>query len=123
ENGYETTSLVNLNNTVSVLPELSVTPDPVNVTVNTADVQDKIPVNVKVKNYDNDSKSAKISLNLPDGWKSEPAVAEASFTKKYEEQEVSFKLIPPATVAEGNFTIEAIAEADGKTYNTTVQEI
>src|SRR5690606_27465619 len=58
-----------------------------------------------------------------EGWRSEPAVAEAEFTKRFEEKEVAFKLIPPAKVAEGNFTIEAIAEADGKTYNTTVQEI
>src|SRR5690606_21198013 len=77
ENGFETTSVVNLDNTVSVLPELSVTPDPVNVTVNTADVQNEIPVNVKVKNYDNGLMSAKVSLNLPEGWRSEPAVAEA----------------------------------------------
>jgi LmbE family N-acetylglucosaminyl deacetylase len=123
ENGVETTSVLDLDNTVSVLPELSVTPDPVNITVNTANVQDEIPVNVKVKNYVNGSKNTNVSLNLPEGWSSEPAVSKVNFTERYEEQEVSFTLVPPSTVAEGNFTIDAIAEADGKSYNTTVQEI
>ncbi len=123
ENGVETTSVIDLDNTVSVLPELSVTPDPVNITVNTANVQDEIPVNVKVKNYFNGSKNAKVSLNLPEGWTSEPAAADVSFTERYQEKEVSFTLVPPSSVAEGKFTIKAIADADGKTFNTTVQEI
>ncbi|WP_010676539.1 NEW3 domain-containing protein [Bacillus timonensis] len=123
ENGVETTSVIDLDNTVSVLPELSVTPDPVNITVNTANIQDEIPVSVKVKNYANGAKTAKVSLNLPEGWTSEPAVGDINFTERFEEKVVSFKLVPPATIAEGNFTIEAIAEADGKSFNTTVQEI
>ncbi|MGN7297035.1 NEW3 domain-containing protein [Ferdinandcohnia sp. SAFN-114] len=123
ENGVETTSVIDLDNTVSVLPELSVTPDPVNITVNTANVQDEIPVSVKVKNYADGSKTAKVSLDLPEGWTSEPAVGEVNFTERFEEKVVSFTLAPPSTVEEGNFTIAAIAEADGKSFNTTVQEI
>nr|WP_309100186.1 NEW3 domain-containing protein [Fredinandcohnia onubensis] len=123
ENGVETTSVIDLDNTVSVLPELSVTPDPVNITVNTANVQDEIPVSVKVKNYANGAKTAKVSLDLPEGWTSEPAVGEVNFTERFEEKVVSFTLVPPSTVAEGNFTIAAIAEEDGKSFNTTVQEI
>ena len=123
ENGVETTSVIDLENTVSVLPEFSVTPDPVNITVNTSNIQDEIPVTVKVKNYDHTPKNATVSLNLPDGWASKPATADVSFTERYEEKEVSFKLNPPSSVTEGNFTIEAMAVADGKTFNTTVQEI
>lgn len=123
ENGVETSNIINLDNTVSVVPELSVTPDPVNVTVNTADVQDEIPVSVKVKNYFNGANHAEISLKLPEGWSSKPSTNEAHFTSRFEEQEVSFTLIPPATVKEGNFTIEALAKANGKSFNTTVQEI
>lgn len=123
ENGVKTTSVIDLDNTVSVLPELGVTPDPVNITVNTADVQDEIPVNVRVKNYANGSKNAKVSLNLPPGWSSQPAAADVSFSKRNEEKEVSFTLVPPSTVEDGNFTIGAIAASDGKTYDTTVQEI
>jgi LmbE family N-acetylglucosaminyl deacetylase len=123
ENGVETTSIIDLDNTVSVLPELSVTPDPVNITVNTANVQKEIPVNVKVKNYFNGSKNATVSLNLPTGWSSQPAAADVSFTERNQEKELSFTLVPPTTVGEGNFTIGAIATSDGKTFDTTVQEI
>ncbi|MEH7247616.1 NEW3 domain-containing protein [Neobacillus niacini] len=123
ENGVKTTAVIDLDNTVSVLPELSVTPDPVNITVNTANVQKEIPVTVKVKNYANGAKKAAVSLNLPEGWTSEPATADVSFTKRYEEQVAAFTLVPPTTVADGNFTIAAIAEADGRSFDTTVQEI
>lgn len=123
ENGVATSNVFDLDNTVSVLPELSVTPDPVDITVNTAKVQGEIPVTVQVKNYFNGPKHAVISLNLPKGWTSKPAATEAKFTERFEEQESTFTLIPPATVHEGKFTIEALAEADGKSFNTTVQEI
>ncbi|WHX98421.1 NEW3 domain-containing protein [Neobacillus sp. DY30] len=123
EKGVITTSVIDLDNTVSVLPELGVTPDPVNITVNTADVQDEIPITVKVKNYANGSKNAKVSLNLPDGWTSEPAATNVNLPKRYEEKEVSFTLVPPSTVVDGHFSIAAIAEADDKTFDMTVQEI
>ena len=123
ENGVKTTSVIDLDNTVSVLPELGVTPDPVNITVNTANVQEEIPVTVKVKNYANGAKNAAVSLNLPEGWTSEPAAADISFTERYEEKEVSFTLVPPKDIDQGNFTIAAIAAADGKSFDTTVQEI
>lgn len=123
ENGVESSKILDLNNTVSVLPDLSVTATPANITVNTADVQDKIPVNVKVKNYAKKRKSAKVSLKLPDGWKSQPTVANVSLTERFEEKDVAFTLIPPSNIAEGNFTIETIAVADKKIYDTTVQEI
>ncbi|SDN46281.1 NEW3 domain-containing protein [Bacillus sp. OK048] len=123
ENGVKTTSVIDLDNTVSVLPELSVTPDPVNITVNTANVQDEIPATVKVKNYAKGAKKATVSLNLPKGWTSKPATSEVTFTERYEEREVSFTLVPPKDISQGNFTIAAIAKTDGKSLNTTVQEI
>lgn len=123
ENGVDTTFGSDLDNTVSVLPELGVTPDPANITVNTADVQETIPVSVKVKNYADASQEATVSLNLPAGWSSEPAMAEVNLEKRFDERSVSFNLIPPSEVEEGDFTIRAIAKANGKTHHTTVQEI
>src|SRR5690606_10041670 len=109
ENGVDTAFVSDLDNTVSVLPELGVTPDPVNITVNTADVQEKIPVSVKVKNYDDATQKAEVSLKLPEGWSSEPESAEVNLEERFEEKSVSFDLIPPSDVEEGEFTIEAIA--------------
>ena len=86
---------------MSVPPELSVTPEPVNITVNTANVQDKTPATVKVKNYAKGAKNSTVSLNLPEGWTSEPATAEVNFTERYEEKEASFTLVPPKDIAQG----------------------
>ncbi|WP_243355508.1 NEW3 domain-containing protein [Bacillus litorisediminis] len=123
ENGYTTESVQELEETVAVLPELSLTPTPQNVIVNTADIQDKIPVTVKVKNYFAGEKHATISLNLPEGWSSDPVETELTFSERFEEKEVTFNLTPPADIEAGDFEIEALAMADGKTFNTTVQEI
>ncbi|WP_085992994.1 NEW3 domain-containing protein [Oceanobacillus senegalensis] len=123
ERGVKSTQIVELDNSIAVLPELSVTPDPVNLTVNTADVQDEIPVTVKVKNYFNGKKQASISLNLPEGWNSEPEQRDVVFSERFKEQEVSFILTPPSNIEEGEFEIAAIAESDGKQFDTTVQEI
>ncbi|GAA0486133.1 PIG-L family deacetylase [Salinibacillus aidingensis] len=123
ENGVKSSQVIDLDNSVAVLPELSITPDPVNLTVNTANVQEEIPVTVKVKNYANEKNQATVSLNLPDGWISEPAQRDITLTDRFDEKEVTFTLRPPSNVAEGNFNIEAIAKSNGKQFNTTVQEI
>ena len=123
ENGYTTESVLELEETVAVLPELSLTLDPQNVVVNTADVQENIPVKVKVKYYGASENNATVTLNLPEGWSSDPAEADLSFSERFEEKEVTFNLTPPADIESGDFVIEAFATADGKTFNTTVQEI
>ncbi|WP_156290601.1 NEW3 domain-containing protein [Oceanobacillus salinisoli] len=123
ENGTITSKTIEFDNTVAVLPELSVSLDPVNLTINTADIEDEVPVTVKVKNYFNGEKQATVSLNLPDGWTSEPTQREVSFSDRFEEKELSFTLTPPSAIEEGAFDIEAVAEADGKQFNMTVQEI
>lgn len=123
ENGYTTESILDLEETVAVLPELSVTLDPQNVVVNTVDVQETIPVTVKVKNFDEDAKKVNVSLKLPEGWSSTPVESEISLTKRFEEKETTFNLTPPKDIKSSNFIIEAQATADEKTYNTNVQEI
>ncbi|WP_019378137.1 NEW3 domain-containing protein [Virgibacillus halodenitrificans] len=123
EKGAETTHAVDLEQPLSVLPELSVTTDPENIMVNTADIQENIPVTVKVKNYKADDNEADVSLNLPDGWTSEPVQQEVEFEKEGEEQQVTFHVTPPADVKEGDFSISAIAEADDEIFDTTIQEI
>ncbi|QBQ06168.1 hypothetical protein E2C16_11030 [Sporosarcina pasteurii] len=123
EKGTETTTTVALDNTVAVLPELGVSIDPENVMVNTSDVQENIPLTVKVKNYAANNQDAKVSLKLPKGWSSEPEITELTFTERFVEKEVAFTVTPPADIEEGNFEIGAIVESNGKKFNTTVQEI
>ncbi|MFC3039844.1 NEW3 domain-containing protein [Virgibacillus xinjiangensis] len=123
EKGVITENISELDNTVSVLPELSVTTDPENLVINTADVQEEIPVAVQVKNYDEEAKNAVVSLNLPDGWESDPAEKEVTFSDRYEEQRVTFQVSPPQDLQAEELSLTAQAEADGEVYDTTVQEI
>ncbi|MGY0691961.1 NEW3 domain-containing protein [Virgibacillus sp. FSP13] len=123
EKGVKTSSVVDFNNTIAVLPGLSVKPDPENITINTADIQDEVPITIKIKNYVDGQKNATLSLNLPEGWNSKPVQKELSFNNRFEEKDVTFNLIPPANIEKGDFAIDAIAEADGKKFNTSVQEI
>lgn len=123
EKGTETAVPLELDNTAAVLPELAVSVDPESIMVNTADVKENIPLKVRVKNYDINSRDAEVALKLPEGWTSEPNTTEVSFTERFEEQEVTFTVSPPADIEEGNFEIEAYAISNGKTFDTTVQEI
>ena len=123
ENGTTVTKMMELDNTVAVLPELSVTPEPKNVTINTADVQTDIPVSVKVKNYSEGENDGVVSLNLPDGWTSNPAQTEVSFAEQFEEKEVTFAVNPPSEIEEGDFSFDAVVQSNGKRFDTTVQEI
>lgn len=123
ENGYEAEKRIEFDETVAVLPELGISLNPENVVVNTLDVQESIPVTVKVKNYFNGSKQAAVSLKVPEGWTTNPSMTELSFSERYEEKEVTFFLQPPAEVEAGRLTIDVVAESDGELYNTTVQEI
>ncbi|MGP4073357.1 NEW3 domain-containing protein [Piscibacillus sp. B03] len=123
ERGFETSKVLNFDNTVSVLPEVSVNPSPSNLTVNTADQQDQVEVKVLAKNYYNGENVASISLDIPDGWSSSPTNQEVSFSERFEEKEVTFQVELPDQVEEGEFNITALAESKGKIISGTVQEI
>ncbi|MCC2251407.1 NEW3 domain-containing protein [Virgibacillus sp. AGTR] len=121
--GTKATAIEELPETLAILPELSVTTNPTNIVVNTADVQDKIPVTITVKNYSSGKRKGSVSLNLPKGWNSEPKQSNISFEERYDEKEVTFNLIPPSKIEEGSLSIEAKVNSSGKTYQTAVQEI
>ncbi len=123
EKGTETALPLELDNTAAVLPELSVSVDPESIMVNTADVKENMPLKVKVKNYDNNSRDAEIALKLPEGWTSKPDTTTVSLSERFEEKEVTFAVSPPADIEEDNFEIEAYAVSNEKTFDTTVQEI
>ncbi|QUW22821.1 PIG-L family deacetylase [Sporosarcina sp. Marseille-Q4063] len=123
ENGAEAETVLELDNTVAVLPEISISSNPVNLMINTADVQVEVPVTVSVKNYFNGENNASVSLDLPEGWTSEPEQVDVSFTERFEEKEVDFSIHPASEVAEGNFSIDVLATSNGNTFDNTVQEI
>ncbi|TFJ93180.1 PIG-L family deacetylase [Lentibacillus salicampi] len=123
EEGTKTVNLLELEETFAVLPELGVSTEPEDIVVNTADVEDSYDVKVNIKNYYNGAKKGSVSLNLPEGWTSEPKEVDVSLEKRLEEQQASFKVIPPEDVEKGEFNIGAMVESGKNVFDTTVQEI
>jgi len=57
-----------------------------------------------------------LRLELPEGWRSEPAELNAKFTKRGEKQDFQFKVIP-SQLQEGRATVRAGLESDKETYS------
>ncbi|MCM3663688.1 NEW3 domain-containing protein [Mesobacillus subterraneus] len=112
-----------LDGTIAVLPDAAVTLNPEDIIVNTANVQKEIPVTAKVKNYFNGATQASVTLKAPAGWEVEPKTATVDFSSQFEEQEVAFTLSPPQDIHSGDFKIDAEVAVNGKTFNSTIQEI
>ncbi|MFJ7637959.1 NEW3 domain-containing protein [Peribacillus sp. NPDC097225] len=119
----KTVHIEELAGTTAVLPDVSLTLSPEDITVNTADVQKEIPVTLKVKNYKQGKTKASVNLKVPSGWSVTPKKADVSFTKHAEEKSVKFKLVPPSDIKEGSKKISAEAHVNGKAFSSTIQEI
>ncbi|MEK4534338.1 NEW3 domain-containing protein [Peribacillus sp. FSL K6-1552] len=119
----KTTITEELEGTIAVLPDVGLTLSPEDIVVNTADVQEEIPVTVTVKNYTEGKTSANVALKIPKNWKVSPAKATVSFNEKSEEKQVKFTLIPPKTIQNGEYQLKAEATVNGKTFDSTIQEI
>ena len=57
-----------------------------------------------------------LRLELPDGWRSEPAQSNVSFTHRGEKQEIQFKVFP-SDIEPGRATVHAVFESDGEKYS------
>jgi LmbE family N-acetylglucosaminyl deacetylase len=57
-----------------------------------------------------------LRLELPAGWRSEPAQSPADFTGRGEKREFQFKVFP-AGLQEGRATIRAVLDSDGEKYD------
>lgn len=121
--GAKTTTMKQVEGTIAVLPDVGLTLSPEDLVINTANVQDNVPVTVKVKNYRSDATSASVSLQVPDGWKVSPKATTVTFKKHAEEQDVTFTVQPPATIEDGAFTLTPKASVNGQSFSSTVQEI
>lgn len=74
-------------------------------------------VSVKVKAFRN-ALNGKVSLDLPQGWRCEPAYREVQLKLAQEEQLLTFQIIPPAGKRQNQQqVIKAAIEIDGKTWN------
>jgi len=123
ERGAVSTNKLNLGETVAVLPDVSLTTNPQNVVINTTDLQDSYSISVEAKNYVDGKKEASISLDLPEGWTSEPEAQNVTLDKRFDADQIEFSITPPENVNEGDFDIGINATSNGKQYTAAIQEI
>ncbi|TDL86647.1 hypothetical protein E2R55_21345 [Vibrio vulnificus] len=121
--GTKTSIKEELDGTIAVLPDVGLTLSPEDIVVNTADVKEEIPVTVTLKNYKAGKASAKVALKVPDNWGVHPQNATVSFNEKSEEKQVKFTLRPPKAIQKGEYQVKAAATVNGKTFDSTIQEI
>lgn len=62
-----------------------------------------------------------LKLDLPKGWKSEPASVNFDMTDKYQEQTYAFTITPPAKNEEA--VVRSVATVDGKNYDRAIKTI
>lgn len=107
-----------LNRAVEVVPPVFV-----NIAEQVIIVSNDAPREVKiiVKSSSKEKTNGTLKLNLPTGWKAEPAIMPFELTKQGEEQSKSFTVYPAKE--EGNFTLEATAEVNGKSYDRSLKII
>lgn len=74
-----------------------------------------VPISVKIHSNVKGPANGTVHLDMPAGWKSDPATAPFSFAQDGEEQIVSFK-VSPAGIQEKAYDLKAVAEYGGHEY-------
>ncbi len=78
-------------------------------------------IGVLVKSSSGNKVTGTVKLMLPAGWRSEPPTWNVELARRGEERKIDFVVYPGP--GEGTFAVNAVAEAGGKTYQTSVQTI
>lgn len=117
---------------VHVVPAFAVTTTPDIVVVPTGEASKAKDVRVTVTNHSKGAAKADVALQVPQGWRANPATQAVAFSREDEQMTVRFTLQPPpaATLAAaamkpgGNqFSVKASASANGQTYAQGYQVI
>jgi len=101
--------------TLAIVPSFSVALEPGTQVISTHNGK---TTNVTVGITSDLTSAAKggLRLDLPSGWRSEPAQVPVSFTRRGEKQEIQFKVFP-ADIQPGRATIHAVFESEGEKYS------
>lgn len=100
---------------LAIVPAFSVMLEPGTQVISTHNGNTKT-VTVGVTGNVTRTVSGKLRLELPDGWRSEPAQSAVNFTHRGEKQEIEFKVFP-AGLQQGRATIRAVLESEGQKYS------
>ena len=97
---------------VAVLPDVSISTSPENLVHNLLSPDTPITLDVALTNYGDAAGSTTVSLELPEGWRSEPESAEVSFEGKGDARGMSFTLLPPEDLSSGSYDVAVVAEGE-----------
>jgi len=100
---------------LAVGPAFSVALDPF-AQVLRADSGSTVHVNVSVRSDVSGNSGGTVQLRAPAGWRVQPEVQQASFTRRGEQREFAFALTP-AALHEGRQQVQAVFTSRGREYN------
>ena len=108
---------------VMVVPTITLVLEPTVRVISLDDQSSGIKLAVRVKNNGKKSISGVLSLEIPDGWRVDPASHRLSFKREEEKIFKSFRVFPAKNISVGTFQVEAVAELEGKIYASGYQII
>ena len=100
---------------LAVAPPFSIALEPPTEVIPTRQAS-STEITVQVRSEVATARPATVRLELPDGWKSQPAAQPMSFAKPGESKEVKFQ-VRPADLHEGQTKIRAVVEYQGRSYH------
>ncbi len=100
---------------LAIVPAFSVALEPGTQTISTHNGASST-VTVGVTNNLSRNDQGELRLELPPGWRSEPAQIAVQFSRRGEKQDFQFKVFP-AKLQEGRTTIRAVLQTDGQKYS------
>jgi LmbE family N-acetylglucosaminyl deacetylase len=99
---------------LAIVPAFSVELEPGTQVISTHNGSTtKVTVGI-TSNFEHDAHGV-LRLELPDGWRSDPAESAVDFSHRGQKQEFQFKVIP-AGLQEGRATIRAVLDSNGEKY-------
>jgi len=108
---------------VNVVPALSVSVAPGIAVLPLARAGEAREFRVSVRNEAKGGSRAEVRLEVPEGWKVEPAAVPLELQLEGEEGTARFFVTPPAGVGEGVFALTAVATRDGEEFREGYQVI
>jgi LmbE family N-acetylglucosaminyl deacetylase len=108
---------------VEVVPDLSVRVSPEVTVVKQAGARAPLEVRAFVRSDARGAGDATLRLDVPSGWRVEPAEASLHFAYEEEEAGALFRVTPPANVAAGTYVVGAVAARAGREYREGVEEV
>jgi LmbE family N-acetylglucosaminyl deacetylase len=80
-------------------------------------------ISVTVTNHAKSAGSADVTLRLPAGWTSAPAVQAITFAREDEARRATFTITPPAGTRPGHYDVRAVATRDGLSFDKGYEAI